>query len=57
LDRIRNQIGDIASATATLRVLEEELRSRLAEASSGGLILVQHTGGRLETRPIGGISR
>ena len=30
LDRIRNQLGDIASATETLRVLEEELRSRLA---------------------------
>ena len=29
LDRIRNQVGDIASATETLRVLEAELRSRL----------------------------
>jgi len=34
LDRIRNQVGDIASATETLRVLEQELRSRLAEAPS-----------------------
>jgi AraC-like DNA-binding protein len=49
LDRIRNQLGDIASATDTLRVLEEELRSRLAEAPSRGLDLVQHTCGRLET--------
>jgi AraC-like DNA-binding protein len=49
LDRIRNQVGDIASATETLRVLEEELRSRFAAASSRGLDLVQHTGGRLET--------
>jgi AraC-like DNA-binding protein len=49
LERIRNRVGDIASATETLRVLEEELRSRLAETPSGGLDLVQHTGGRLET--------
>jgi AraC-like DNA-binding protein len=48
LDRIRNQIGDIESATQTLRLLEQELRSRLAEAPSPGLDLVQHTGGRLE---------
>jgi AraC-like DNA-binding protein len=48
LDRIRNQVGDIASATETLRVLEGELRSRLAEAPSG-LHLVQHTGGQLAT--------
>jgi AraC-like DNA-binding protein len=49
LDRIRNQIGGIASATEILHVLEEELRSRLGEAPSPGLALVQHTGGRLET--------
>ncbi len=48
LDRIRNQIGGIASATEALRVVEEELRSRLAEASSRGLDLVLRTGGRLE---------
>jgi AraC-like DNA-binding protein len=48
LDRIRNQIGDVASATETLRVLEQELRSRLAEAPSGGLDLVRHTGRQLE---------
>jgi AraC-like DNA-binding protein len=49
LDRIRNQIGETASATEMLRVLEGELRSRLAAAPSRGLDLVQHAGGRLET--------
>ena len=49
LDRIRNQIGGIASATEMLRVMEDELRSRLAESPSRGLELVQRTGGRLET--------
>jgi AraC-like DNA-binding protein len=49
LDRIRNQIGGIASAPEALRVLEHELRSRLAEAPSRGLDLVVRTGGRLET--------
>jgi hypothetical protein len=49
LDRIRNQVGGFASAAETLRVLEEELRSRLAETPSRGLDLVQHAGGRLET--------
>ncbi|MEV6169364.1 helix-turn-helix domain-containing protein [Streptomyces sp. NPDC051954] len=49
VDRIRNQVGDVSSATETLRALEAELRSRLAEAPSRGLDLVQHTGGRLET--------
>ncbi len=47
LDRIRNRVGDIASATEILRVFEEELRSRLAEAPSRGLDLVQRTGARL----------
>lgn len=60
LDRIRNQVGDIASATEALRVLEEELRSRLAEAPSRGLDLVQHTGWRLETShgavPVGALT-
>ena len=49
VDRIRNQVGDVASATETLRILHEELRSRLAEAPSRGLDLVLNTGGRLET--------
>ena len=48
LDRIRNQIGGIAWPTEILRILEAELRSRLAEAPSRGLELVQRTGGRLE---------
>lgn len=48
LDRIRNRIGDIASATETLRAAEEELRSRLAEAPSRGLGLVLQTSRRLE---------
>jgi AraC-like DNA-binding protein len=60
VDRIRNQLGDVASATETLRVLEEELRSRLVEAPSRGLDLVQHTGGRLETShravPVGALA-
>jgi AraC-like DNA-binding protein len=60
VDRIRNQAGDIASATEALRVLEEELRSRLAWASPAGLGLVQHTGGRLEAShgavPVGALA-
>jgi dihydrofolate reductase len=44
LDRLRNRIGELASAAETLRVLEEELRSRLAEATARGLDLVRHTG-------------
>ncbi|HXA34168.1 MAG TPA: helix-turn-helix domain-containing protein [Acidimicrobiales bacterium] len=60
LDRIRNQVGEITSATETLRVMEGELRSRLAEAPSRGLVLVQHTGGRLETSqgsvPVGALT-
>ncbi|WP_433519157.1 DUF6597 domain-containing transcriptional factor [Nonomuraea sp. CA-143628] len=60
LDRIRNQVGDIASATEALGVVEEELRSRFAEAPSLGLDLVQHTGGRLETSygvvPVGALA-
>ena len=60
LDGLRNQIGETASATEMLRVLEEELRSRLAVAPSRGLDLVQRTGGRLETYhgavPIGALS-
>jgi AraC-like DNA-binding protein len=49
LDRIRNQIGDAASATETLRLLESELRSRFHEARRRGLDLVVRTGRRLET--------
>lgn len=46
---MRNRIGATASAAEALAVLEEELRSRLVEAPSRGLELVQHTGVRLET--------
>jgi AraC-like DNA-binding protein len=46
-DRIRNRLGDSVSATETLRVLEEELRSRLAAAPPRGLDLVRYAGGRL----------
>uniref|UniRef100_UPI0034D71073 DUF6597 domain-containing transcriptional factor n=1 Tax=Streptomyces sp. GbtcB6 TaxID=2824751 RepID=UPI0034D71073 len=48
VDRIRNQVGDVTSAAETLRVLEDELRSRLVDAPSRGLDLVRHTGGWLE---------
>ncbi|MEU7938230.1 hypothetical protein [Microbispora bryophytorum] len=51
---------DIASAAETLRVVEEELRSRFAEGASRGLDLVRHTGGRLETSygavPVGALA-
>ncbi|MEV4517386.1 helix-turn-helix domain-containing protein [Dactylosporangium sp. NPDC049525] len=48
VDRIRNQVGDLAPAAETLRVLERELRSRLADAPARGLDLVRHAGGLLE---------
>ena len=60
LDRMRNQLGDIASATGTLRALEDQLRSRLADATSRGLDLVQHTGRCLEAShgavPVGALT-
>ncbi len=60
VDRIRNQVGDAASAAATLGVLERELRSRLVEAPARGLDLVQHAGGWLEAShgaiPVGALS-
>ncbi len=60
LDRIRNQIGCVASATDALRVLEEQLRSRLAEDPSRGLDLVQRTGRLLEAShgavPVGALT-
>ncbi|TMR90746.1 helix-turn-helix domain-containing protein [Nonomuraea basaltis] len=60
LDRIRNRVGDLVSAAETLRVLEEELRSRLAEAPSRGLALVRHAGGSLEAShgvvPVGALA-
>lgn len=48
LDRIRNQLGDVASDAETLQVMEAELRSRLADVPPRGLDLIQHIGGRLE---------
>jgi AraC-like DNA-binding protein len=60
VERIRDRAGDRAPATATLRVLEQELRSRLAGRSARGLGLVQHTGERLEAAngavPIGALT-
>jgi AraC-like DNA-binding protein len=60
LDRVRNQIGEVASVAARLRVLEAELRSRLADPRAPGLDLVTHTG-RLLARwhgavPVGALS-
>jgi AraC-like DNA-binding protein len=49
LDRIRDQAGEVASADEALRVVEEELRMRLAETPSRGLELVRHAGRSLET--------
>jgi AraC-like DNA-binding protein len=42
-----DRVGAAGSVTEALRVLEEELRSRLAEAPARGLGLVEHTGGWL----------
>jgi AraC-like DNA-binding protein len=60
LDRIRNRVGGVASAAGALRVVEDELRSRLAEAPARGLGLVQHVGRRLETShgavPVGALA-
>ncbi|MER7979613.1 helix-turn-helix domain-containing protein [Streptomyces sp. NPDC095817] len=55
VDRMRNRLGDVTSPAETLLVLEEELRSRFADAPARGLELVRHTGGRLEMTH-GGIS-
>ncbi|WP_149259212.1 helix-turn-helix domain-containing protein [Actinomadura sp. K4S16] len=58
LDRIRNQLGDVASAVEAMRLVEADLRSRLAEAR--GLGLVHHVGRRLEVShgavPIGALA-
>ncbi|MFI7468772.1 helix-turn-helix domain-containing protein [Nonomuraea sp. NPDC049646] len=47
LDRIRDRAGDLASAAAVLRVVEEELLARFAGTASRNLDLVRHAGGRL----------
>ncbi|MFD6161615.1 helix-turn-helix domain-containing protein [Nocardia sp. NPDC060256] len=60
VDRIRNLVGDLTSATETLRVVEQELRARLAETPSRGLDLVQYAAGRLATShgavPVGALT-
>lgn len=60
VDRIRNQVGGIASTDEMLQALEEELRARLPDAPARGLDLVQYTGGRLETTygaiPVGALT-
>ncbi|MFE7859473.1 helix-turn-helix domain-containing protein [Streptomyces sp. NPDC057403] len=60
VDRMRNRLGDAASPAGLLEVLEDELRSRLAQAPARGLGLVVHTGNRLEashgTIPVGALA-
>ncbi|MFF4596042.1 helix-turn-helix domain-containing protein [Amycolatopsis sp. NPDC001319] len=60
VDRLRYHLGDLTSDTEMLRVLEEELRSALAEGPPRGLDLVQHTAGRLAAAggaiPVGALS-
>ncbi|MFG1925090.1 DUF6597 domain-containing transcriptional factor [Cryptosporangium sp. NPDC048952] len=47
LDRIRNQVGETTTPAGMLRILEDELRSRLSP--SRGIDLVQYAGRRLAT--------
>ncbi|UQU61360.1 AraC family transcriptional regulator [Couchioplanes caeruleus] len=47
-DRIRQRVGDVASAADALRLVEDELRGCLAEALPRGLDLVRRTGAVLE---------
>jgi len=47
LDRMRDRIGAARSTGEILRILEDELRSRLVPAPPHGLDLVNHTAGRL----------
>ncbi|MER7278745.1 helix-turn-helix domain-containing protein [Dactylosporangium sp. NPDC000244] len=49
LDRLRNRLGELATPTEALRLLEDELRARLADSPARGLMLVQHAGARLES--------
>ncbi|RFU41349.1 AraC family transcriptional regulator [Actinomadura logoneensis] len=49
VDRIRNRLAEAASSTAALRLVEDELRTRLTGAPAHGLPLAQHVGRRLET--------
>lgn len=54
-DRLLHQVAAATSTEETLRVLEDELRSRLAPAPKRGLELVRLTAGRLEAA-WGGVS-
>ncbi len=60
VNRIRERAGAVAPAAATLRMVEEELCSLLAEAPPRGLDLVQHTGALLEAShgafPVGALA-
>ncbi|MEV4253717.1 helix-turn-helix domain-containing protein [Spirillospora sp. NPDC049652] len=60
VDRIRNRVGEVASPAEALRLLEDELRSRLVEAPAHGLDLARRTGRRLETShgaiPVGALA-
>ncbi len=49
-DRLREELATAGSPAAMLRVLEQELRSRLRSPSRRGLELVSRTGGYLESR-------
>lgn len=60
LARMCDRLGDLMSAGDVLRVLEDELRWRLAAAPARGLDLVRHAGQRLETShgtlPVGALT-
>ncbi|PXX71227.1 AraC family transcriptional regulator [Nocardia tenerifensis] len=47
VDRIREEVGAVASAADALRAVKRELRARLAESPLRGLDMVEHTAGRL----------
>jgi AraC-like DNA-binding protein len=59
-DRIRDRIEAAGSPGEVLNALEDELRSRLVPARSGGLALVRHTAGLLESSwgavPVGALT-
>jgi AraC-like DNA-binding protein len=48
VDRLRDRLAGATSAEAALRILEDELRSRLVPAPPSGLELVGHAAGRIE---------
>jgi AraC-like DNA-binding protein len=59
-DRMRDQLAGAASTGDMLRLVEDELRSRLVLAPARGLELVHHTAGRLEASwgavPVGALT-